>query len=248
MHQSSPEDQLGQRMEGNAACLQCHAEFERKLVEHTHHRAGSPGSSCYNCHMPYTTYALFKGIRSHRVDSPSARNSLSSGRPNACNLCHLDRTLGWTAEYLDRWYGATKVPFEGVHENTAASVVWLLSGDAAQRVILAAAMGRREAQLASGTDWQAPFLAELLDDPYSAVRFVAGQSLRTLSPFRDVRYDFIAPRDERRRTTRAVRDGWRPPRGSARPELLLDRSGTIDENRMRELVSKRDDRPVTISE
>ena len=27
------------------------------------------------------------------------------GRPNACNLCHLDRTLGWTEQHLVRWYG-----------------------------------------------------------------------------------------------------------------------------------------------
>ena len=30
---------------------------------------------------------------------------LETGRPNACNLCHLDRTLAWTAKHLEGWYG-----------------------------------------------------------------------------------------------------------------------------------------------
>ena len=35
---------------------------------------------------------------------PSVQATLETGRPNACNLCHLDKTLAWTAEYLERWY------------------------------------------------------------------------------------------------------------------------------------------------
>ena len=34
--------------------------------------------------------------------------TLATGRPNACNLCHLDKTLGWTAQYLEQWYGVTR--------------------------------------------------------------------------------------------------------------------------------------------
>ena len=50
--------QLRPRMEGNQACVQCHTAFEAKLEEHTHHRAMSTGSLCYNCHLPHTTYGL----------------------------------------------------------------------------------------------------------------------------------------------------------------------------------------------
>jgi hypothetical protein len=89
--------QLKSGMDGNAACLQCHASLGTNLSSHTKHAAGSPGSSCYNCHMPYTTYGLLKTIRSHQISSPSVAASLQTGRPNACNLCHLDRTLAWTA-------------------------------------------------------------------------------------------------------------------------------------------------------
>ncbi len=52
------DDQLASGMDGNRACLQCHRKYESQLQEHTRHVTGSPGSLCYNCHMPHTTYGL----------------------------------------------------------------------------------------------------------------------------------------------------------------------------------------------
>src|SRR4029453_3531650 len=62
-------------------------------VQHTRHRADSSGSVCMNCHMPFTTYGLLKTVRTHQISSPSVKATLETGRPNACNLCHLDKTL-----------------------------------------------------------------------------------------------------------------------------------------------------------
>ena len=84
-------DQLTSGMDGDEACLQCHESFAAGLTSHTHHRADSEGSRCYNCHMPHTTYGLLKAIRSHTIDSPNVAVDLETGRPNACNLCHLDK-------------------------------------------------------------------------------------------------------------------------------------------------------------
>src|SRR4030095_924696 len=75
------------------------------LAEHTHHAPSSAGSSCVACHMPFTSYALFTAMRSHRIDNPSAQSTATTGRPNACNLCHLDRSLDWTARTLAKWWG-----------------------------------------------------------------------------------------------------------------------------------------------
>ena len=97
-------DQLGPQMDSNQACLQCHKEVENRLTSHTHHEADSSGSRCYNCHMPHTTFGLLRGMRSHQVSSPNVRESIDHGRPNACNLCHLDQTLSWTANKLHDWY------------------------------------------------------------------------------------------------------------------------------------------------
>ncbi|MFP6770069.1 MAG: cytochrome c3 family protein, partial [Planctomycetaceae bacterium] len=53
MHESDPNDQLAEGMRGDRACLQCHSRYAGKGLEaHTHHKAGSSGSRCYNCHMP----------------------------------------------------------------------------------------------------------------------------------------------------------------------------------------------------
>ncbi|MCA9691844.1 MAG: hypothetical protein KC636_19745, partial [Myxococcales bacterium] len=74
---------------GDAGCRECHAPLFADVAAHTRHAPDSQGSACVNCHMPYTTYGLLRALRSHLVDSPTVRVSLESGRPNACNLCHL---------------------------------------------------------------------------------------------------------------------------------------------------------------
>ncbi|MBA3543446.1 MAG: hypothetical protein H0T83_03265, partial [Chthoniobacterales bacterium] len=66
-------DQLAPGMESDQACLQCHQEMASRLTSHTHHEAGSAGSSCYNCHMPHTTFGLLHAMRSHQVSSPNVR-------------------------------------------------------------------------------------------------------------------------------------------------------------------------------
>ena len=83
--------------------------------------------------MPHTTYGLLKAIRSHEIDSPSVQSTLSTGRPNACNLCHLNKSLAWTAEHLTSWYGESPVELSDDERTIAASVLWALRGDAAQR-------------------------------------------------------------------------------------------------------------------
>ncbi len=100
MHGDDPRDQLLPSMGGDEACLQCHGDFRDRIAEHTFHEAASSGSRCLSCHMPYTGYALLGAVRMHYVDSPTASGRTTRDRPNACNLCHLDRTLEWAADEL----------------------------------------------------------------------------------------------------------------------------------------------------
>src|SRR6266850_510692 len=102
--------------------------------------------SCLSCHMPYTTYGLLKTIRSHQISSPSVQSSLGTARPNACNLCHLDKTLAWTADALSQWYATPTPALNGDDRGVAASLLWLLRGDAGQRAIVAQSMGWAPAQ------------------------------------------------------------------------------------------------------
>ena len=111
-HGSDPNDQLRfadaaelPSAQHNRACTQCHQSLttEDALAAHTHHAAGSAGSRCYNCHMPYQTYALHKRVRSHRITIPTADVTRQHGVPNACNQCHVDRSTDWTDRMLAGW-------------------------------------------------------------------------------------------------------------------------------------------------
>jgi hypothetical protein len=176
--------------------------------------------------------------------------SVQAGRPNACNLCHLDKTLSWTGEALARWYGQAPPEVRGDEGSIAASLLWLLRGDAGQRAIAAQAMGWTAAQAASGTDWMAPHLATLLDDPYDAVRFIAERSLRTLPGFRDLPYDFVAAQNVRYQAQLRTMAIWDRGRTHRRTDshLLFDGRANVDVNQVRRLLSERDTRRVLLRE
>ena len=190
-----PSDQLV-KGDMNGVCLDCHADLAADVSAHTRHAAESSGSECVNCHMPRTTYGLFTAMNSHRIDSPSAEVSERSGRPNACNLCHLDRSLEWTDARLVQDFAApgATVPLSSV----PTGALWALSGDAAQRAVTAWHFGWEPARRAMQRD-MAPVASALLNDPYSAVRRVASEALRRASPeIVPSDYDFLAPEAERR--------------------------------------------------
>ena len=183
-----------------------------------------------DCHMPYTTYGLQKAIRTHRIGNPSAKESHETGRPNACNLCHLDETLAWTQDRLAEWWGEKRVELSSDEAGVASGHLWLLAGDAGQRALAAWSAGR----VAKPAAWSED-LAQLLDDPYESVRLIAWRSLRTRSELAGVGYDFVGSRAERLRAREAVLERTR---GDAR----LDRAA------FERLLSKRDDRRVDLSE
>jgi hypothetical protein len=129
----------------------------------------------------------------------------------------------------------------------------LLSGDAATRVVIADQMGWEPARQASGQDWQAWLLIEALDDPYSAVRFVALRSLRRLPGFASFDFDFIAERGarlERQREARELAEREFARRRPAPPtrDLPLDPAGRIDPAFLAEQLRSRDPRPIRIAE
>ncbi|HVA44976.1 MAG TPA: cytochrome c3 family protein [Pirellulales bacterium] len=250
MHDSGPNDQLGAGMDGNEACYRCHSSYRQQIETHSHHLANSTGSLCYNCHMPHTTYTLLKGIRSHQISSPNMAAALATGRPNACNLCHLDQTLAWSAETLSEWYGQKPVEFDADQQGISAAILWMLRGDAVQRALVAWSCGWPAARDASGEDWLPPFLAWLLDDPYSAVRLIAARSLKKLGDHLD--YDFWAPAAARIAARREAVERWQRRAADSRrdfpPRLLLDREGRLRDNEVQRLIRTRDDHPLYITE
>lgn len=220
MHAGDPAGQIAPSRVGDRACTACHDEAR----DHSHHAAGSPGSACVSCHMPKTSFALLSAARSHRIDSPSAARSAAIGKPNACNLCHVDKTLAWTARWLTAWYGAPSASLP--EERAPAAVREAIAGDAAVRALLADALGSSDALAAAGGgELQAQVLEVLRADPYPAVRFIAERSLRRISP--------PAPHP------------W--PEGERRAAGLLP-DGTLDPELVRALLAVRDTRAITIAE
>ena len=252
LHQyTDPDDQLAAGMDGNPACLQCHAEYAANLERHTHHPVGSSGSLCYNCHMPHTSYGLLKGIRSHHINSPTVKASLATGRPNACNLCHLDKTLAWSGRKLNAWYGQPVEQLSPEQETTSAAVLWALTGDAGQRALIAWHLGWQPAKEVSGNGWLAPHLAQLLEDPYSAVRYIAQRSLKRLPGYEQFSFDYIGPAAARLQARRQALDIWSKqakPVTGANSEVLLDPAGALQQEEVARLLRQRNDRRVELLE
>jgi hypothetical protein len=249
--ESWADDQLGVGMRENHACLQCHAKLGKNIEAHTFHAADSSGSLCYNCHMPNTTYGLLKAMRSHQITTPSVATTLATGRPNACNLCHLDRSLGWTAQQLSTRYGIAAPELSADDAELPAAFVLGLRGDAAQRALIAWSLGWQPAQQASGQAWLPLALAPLLDDPYAAVRLIAGRSLATLPAFTDFAYDPIAAPNARAAAADRVRAKLAATAHGAdlrTPAVLLDAHGAPDLTLITRLIAGRDDRPITLLE
>ncbi len=202
MHGDEPEDQLRElaRNDDNRQCTQCHDQYEdlESLKSHSRHSPAGPGSDCVNCHMPHTVYGLTKAIRAHEISSPSVEESERYGRPNACNACHLDRSLAWAAAELERGWAVARPDLAGSGEARAAAVDWLVRGDAGQRALAAWAFGWAPSQRSAGADWMAPLLIRALTDDYAAVRWIALRSLRTLPGYEQLDWALAGALDDRR--------------------------------------------------
>lgn len=244
--------QLKTKMDSDDACLQCHKNFAANISAHTHHAIASSGSHCYNCHMPHTTYGLLRGIRSHQVSSPSVQESVAYHRPNACNLCHLDQTLAWTAKKLHDWYKQPISDLSSDDESIASGVQWLVKGDAGQRALIAWGMGWQPAQQASGRQWLYPYLIYALNDPYAAVRFDAWKSLQTLPGFSDFAFNYTADPSSLRDAAERAYTKWlhelRGPNPIFEPQTALDSRGAFQDDVIRRLETARDDRRIFLAE
>lgn len=100
-------------------CTSCHPAKADRVPEHTRHAAGSPGSRCTSCHMPYlqemetanprTGRAPIRYARSdHSIAIPRPRADSALGVPNACAQCHANRTTAQLEAQARAWWGEGK--------------------------------------------------------------------------------------------------------------------------------------------
>ncbi len=150
----------------DAKCLSCHPGLEPDEARsaHTRHPLGSEGSRCMNCHMPRINEGLQEMVRTHQIFKPTQPEMIEAGQPNACNLCHLDKSIDWTLENLSRWYGRSyssqRLRDSYPDRVQPLGTAWLRSPHPATRLSAAEALGRARAL------WALPELVEMLDDPY----------------------------------------------------------------------------------
>jgi predicted CXXCH cytochrome family protein len=98
------------RKPADPLCMDCHGPLSLNgprtatIVEHTHHKKGSAGSSCIACHMPKieTTIADVK-VHAHTFSFITPATTEKYKTPNPCTMCHTDKSTAWATEALKQW-------------------------------------------------------------------------------------------------------------------------------------------------
>jgi predicted CXXCH cytochrome family protein len=94
----------------NVLCLECHNPNSPNgpravsIEAHTHHKAGTPGGECVDCHMPKIEQTIADvNVRSHtfKFITPAETDALKV--PNPCTTCHADKTTKWATDALKSW-------------------------------------------------------------------------------------------------------------------------------------------------
>jgi len=193
MHGGDPRGMITEEMRGAAACLQCHAEIGRDIAAHTKHAAAGSGSDCYACHMPKITYGLLSVHPTHRIQNPDPSRAWRYDMPEACTLCHTNKSARWAADSLAAMWaaersgrgeaGAIDAPPDAPEWALAENVRALFAGDVVARAV--AVMAFADARSYTGDPvarlWAAPLLLATMTDRYPAVRHFAYRALGQLA-------------------------------------------------------------------
>lgn len=213
MHKGDPDRQIDPAKRGDKMCTSCHGTIG---PEHSRHAPDSPGARCVNCHMPRTSYALLHGIPSHKISSPSMKMQQP---PNACSLCHVDRTRAWISSELSKFGLALE---ETPDSSVPLAVERALSGNAAERALYAYALGTEDTQATAKSTVADTLLPLLEKDPYAAVRLIAERAKKRIA------------------TARA--------HGSTAPRAQSPAQFSLSPAQIAQLENERDNTPIIVSE
>ena len=150
-----------------------------------------------NCHMPRINEGLQEVVRTHTIFSPTNPAMIEANQMNACNQCHVDKSIDWTLTYLRDWYRKTfretRINASYSDRKQSAAIGWLKSGNEAVRLVAADSLARAEAR------WALPDLLQALDDPFILNRQFARIGLERMLNVKlsDFGYQFYQTRTER---------------------------------------------------
>lgn len=181
MHDGEPKGQITAENRTDKPCLTCHQQYQppAEMTKHTGHPAESEGSRCYNCHMPRVVYGVMSVHPTHDITVPDPQLTYAQLVPNACNQCHLDRSVNWAVTESKRLW-----PARFAHAATSTDQQFdlpegpraLFAGDALTRALAAEALAGG-GPVKPDKSWTAPWLVEALRDDYPIVRFFAAAGL-----------------------------------------------------------------------
>jgi predicted CXXCH cytochrome family protein len=195
MHSGDPRGMITEENRTNKPCLACHEQYAAPdaLAKHTGHKSDSSGSECYTCHMPRAVYGVMTFHPSHDISVPRPELTATESVPNACTLCHLDKSVNWAIRESKRlwpdWYRNVE-PSADAQFEMAEGPRMLFAGDALTRALAAEAMGG-EGMMKPDAQWAAPFLVEAFTDNYPIVRFFAANGLAA-GPWKLPKPDYLA--------------------------------------------------------
>lgn len=267
-HGGDPKGMITDQMRGPAACVSCHESIVKDAATHAKHKAGASGTDCYACHMPKITYGLLDVHPTHRITNPDPSRAWRYDMPEACTLCHTDRSAKWAATEASRLYGtATPQLPQASQFDIAENLRALYAGDPVQRSVVAMAIGDARSYTTDPIErlWAVPHLIRVMrDDRYPAIRLFAWRSLERLlerakgdarfatTLQRLPRFDNQAPPETRTAATAAWKAWWNAldKRGirNPGPHVLLDAGFELRDDTVRELQAKQQNRTISIGE
>jgi predicted CXXCH cytochrome family protein len=180
-HSGDPKGMITEENRGDAPCVKCHESLgvPAARAEHSKHADAAGAPRCYDCHMPKVVYGVMTFHPSHDISVPQPQLTATQGVPNACNQCHLDKSVNWTIAQTKRLW-----PARFKDNATSADAAFdlpegpraLFMGDAVTRALAAYSLGGK-GPAKPNAQWAAPYLLEAMGDNYPIVRFFAANGL-----------------------------------------------------------------------
>jgi hypothetical protein len=157
--------------------------------------------------MPRVVYGVMSFHPTHDITVPDPQLTSSQAVPNACNQCHLGKSVNWSITEAKRLWPArfsTIQTSADTQFDRPEGLRSLFAGDALTRAMAADALSGNGPQ-PPDLNWATPFLIEAMKDDYPIVRFFAGLGL-SKQPWMVVRPDYLASRDERSAIIQKLRE------------------------------------------